>query len=152
MRRYCRRCHRYQLITLGRRTHIVGGIEAVQRQQIYYLSVHHVLGAHDTPHLAIGVLSQCREFKVEAYVGLLHVARHFQQRMHGNICAVQILVLKERLVKVAEVGVYRIDRLNVKSGCKRVAVKRYRAARLYREILYYYILKREVIASLGERV
>ena len=72
--------------------------------------------------------------------------------MHGNICAVQILVLKERLVKVAEVGVYRIDRLNVKSGCKRVAVKRYRAARLYREILYYYILKREVIASLGERV
>ena len=67
--------------------------------------------------------------------------------MDGHIRAIQLTVLKERFVEVAEVGVERIISAYVELRRIGVAVESYRAARFDSEVLKDDVLKGEVIVT-----
>ncbi len=151
LRRQRRRGHGDELVAFGCR-HIVGRIEAVQCQEINNLAVHHILGADDASHFAICVLGKRGEFEVERDVGLSHIAVDEQQRVNGDVRAVEFFVLQERLVEVAEVGVERIDGFDVELCCEWVAGECYGAAVANGEVLDDNVLEREVVVAAREGV
>ena len=69
-------CHRGELAAGGGGigVHVIGRVEAVKCEQVDDLSVHHVVGADDALHLAVGLVGEGGELEVEGELGLGDVA------------------------------------------------------------------------------
>ena len=88
--------------------HIVRRIEFVESKQVDDLAVHHVFSRHDRANLPVGITSQRREVQVESDFRLTDVTSHHHQCIDRHTRTVQFAVFKERFVKIAEIGIYRV--------------------------------------------
>ena len=105
LRREGRRGHRHQLVVPALpHVHEIGGVEAVQGQQVDNLAIHHVVGADDAAHPAVHILREGGEGNVETEVGTTHIAGHIQDSLHRHGGSGQLLVVGKVLVEVEQVG------------------------------------------------
>ena len=102
----------------------------------------------------VGIGVERREFQVKRDFRLADDAPGTQERMDRNrgIGAVQVAVMAERVVKIAQAGIERIDRLKVQNRGIGVTLEADAAAVADGEVLDDHILQSEIIGSLVKGV
>ena len=137
---------------VGPRICILGSIEAIKGEEIYHLTAKHVIGIDNRTHLAVDVARQCGKFKIECQFRLAHITRYLKQRPDRDARPGQILVGIKRDIEVAEISSRLIRRSDIKLCSIRVAMERYRAARVYGKIFHYNLLQREIVSPPVKRI